>query len=62
MHMEIIREVENLAEKYNVQIDEYDIDQIYKAKNNLESKIFELEQAFKDKIRNVKTKIDDENI
>ena len=62
MHMEIIREVENLAEKYNVQIDEYDIDQIYKAKNNLESKIFELEQAFKDKIRNVKNKIDDENI
>jgi hypothetical protein len=62
MHTEIIREVEQLAEKYNVQIDEYDIDQIYKAKNNLESKIFELEQAFKDKIRSIKNKIDDENI
>jgi hypothetical protein len=62
MHTEIISEVEALAEKYNVQIDEYDINQIYKAKNNLESKIFELEQAFKDKIRSVQNKLDDENI
>ena len=52
----------SFAEKYNVQIDEYDINQIYKAKNNLESKIFELEQAFKDKIRSVQNKLDDEYI
>ena len=51
-----------LKHLHNVQIDEYDINQIYKAKNNLESKIFELEQAFKDKIRSVQNKLDDENI
>jgi len=62
MHMQIISEVEALAEKYGVVINEYDINQVYKAKNNLESKIFELEQAFKDKYREVKSKRDDENI
>ena len=62
MHMEIISDVEALAEKHGVKIDEYDINQIYKAKNNLESKIFELDQAFKDKYRDVQNKIDDENI
>lgn len=62
MHMTIISDVEALAEKHGVEIDEYDINQIYKAKNNLESKIFELEQAFKDKYREVQNKIDDENI
>ena len=62
MHMEIISEVEALAEKHGVVIDESDIRQIYKAKNNLDSKIFELEQAFKDKYREVQNKIDDENL
>ena len=62
MHMTIISDVEALAEKHGVVIEEYDIKQIYKAKSNLESKIFELEQAFKDKYREVQNKIDDENI
>ena len=62
MHMDIISKLSLLAEKYDVEIDEYDIRQVYKAKNNLESAIFELDQAFEQKLREVKNKIDDENI
>lgn len=62
MHMDIISKLSLLAEKYDVEIDEYDIRQVYKAKNNLESAIFELDQTFEQKLREVKNKINDENI
>ena len=62
MHMDIISKLSLLAEKYGVEIDEYDIRQVYKAKNNLESAIFELDQAFEEKLREIKNKIDDEDL
>jgi len=62
MHMDIISKLSLLAEKYGVEIDDDDINQVYKAKNNLESAIFELDQVFEERLREIKNKIDDENI
>ena len=59
MHMDIIRELENLAEEVGLTLDEYNVNQVYQAKNNLESAIYELEEAFEDAIRDAQNAVDD---
>jgi hypothetical protein len=42
-----------------LELDEYYERQVYSAKNKLESEIYELEEVFKDAIRDVTNKIDE---
>lgn len=58
MHMEIISSLSNIAEQHGLELDEYNVNQVYRAKNNLESAIYELEEVFEDAIRNIQNKID----
>ena len=58
-HMDIIRELEDLAEEVDLQLDDYNVRQVYQAKNNLESAIYELEEAFEDAIRDAQNAVDD---
>lgn len=58
MHMEIISSLSNIAEQHGLELDEYNVNQVYRAKNNLESTIYELEEVFQDAIRDIQNKID----
>jgi hypothetical protein len=64
MHMDIINKVSNIAEENGIKIEEYNINQVYKAKNKLESAIYQLEEDFEDAIRDMQNAIDmyDENL
>ena len=59
MHMEIINAVSNIAEDNGIEIDEYNINQVYQAKNKLESAIYQLEEDFEEAIRDISNKIDE---
>ena len=61
---DIIIKIDSMAEELGIpesEIDMYTRD-VYKAKNNLESAIYELESIFADKVREIQNKLDDENI
>ena len=58
-HVEIVSKLGSLAEENGLQLDEYYERQVYSAKNKLESEIYELEEVFKDAIRDVTNKIDE---
>lgn len=61
---EIIVKIMGIAEEVGIsekEVDMYTRD-IYIAKNNLESAVYELETIFADRVRQLKNKIDDENI
>jgi hypothetical protein len=58
-HVEIVSKLGTLAEENGLQLDEYYERQVYSAKNKLESEIYELEEVFKDAIRDVTNKIDE---
>ena len=58
-HVEIISKLRSIAEEVGLELDEYQERQVYQAKNNLESAIYELEEVFKDAIRDISNKIDD---
>ena len=64
MHMDIINKVSNIAEENGIKIDEYNINQVFRAKNKLESAIYQLEEDFEEAIRDMQNAIDmyDENI
>ena len=59
MHMEIVNAVSNIAEDNGIEMDDYNIDQVYKAKNKLESAIYQLEEDFEEAIRVISNKIDE---
>lgn len=59
MHVEIITKLNGLAEENGLELDEYQERQVYKAKNKLESEIYQLEEVFEDRIRALKNKIDE---
>ena len=59
MHMEIVNGVSNIAEDNGIEIDEYNINQVYQAKNKLESAIYQLEEDFEEAIRDISNKIDE---
>ena len=61
---DIIIEIDSMAEELGIpesEIDMYTRD-VYKAKNNLESAVYELESIFADKVREIQNKLDDEDI
>ena len=58
-HVEIVSKLGTLAEENGLQLDEYYERQVYSAKNKLESEIYELEEVFKEAIRNIDNKIDE---
>lgn len=61
---EIIVKIMGIAEEVGISEEEVDMytRDIYRAKNNLESAVYELETIFTDRVRELKNKIDDENI
>ena len=59
MHMEIVNAVSNIAEDNGIEMDEYNINQVYQAKNKLESAIYQLEEDFEEAIRNISNKIEE---
>jgi len=58
-HMTVIGELESLAEKVGLKLDDYDVRKVYEASNDLESSVYELEAAFEEAIRDIKNEIDD---
>ena len=61
---DIIIKIDSMAEELGIpesEIDMYTRD-VYKAKNNLESAVYELESIFADKVREIQNKLDDEDI
>lgn len=58
-HMDIIVKLQSLANKLGVQIEEYNEKQVYAAMNALESAVYELEEPFKDALRDAQNKLDD---
>ena len=58
MHMDIIIKMGNLAEQHGLQIDENQERKVFQAKNQLESEIYELEEVFKEAIKNIDNKIE----
>ena len=58
-HMTVIGELEALAEKVGLKLDDYDVRQVYQANNSLESAVYELEAAFEEAIRDIQNEIDD---
>ena len=59
MHVDIVTKISTLAEKHGIEIDEYQERKVFEAKNKLESEIYELEEVFKEAIRNIDNKIDE---
>lgn len=61
---EIIVKIMGIAEEVGISEEEVDMytRDIYRAKNNLESAVYELETIFADRVRELKNKLDDENI
>ena len=58
-HMEIISKLGTLAEEQGLVLDEYQERRVFQVANKLESEIYELEEVFKDAIRDLRNKIDD---
>ena len=58
-HMTVIGELEALAEKVGLKLDDYDVRQVYQASNSLESAVYELEAAFEEAIRDIQNQLDD---
>ena len=58
-HVEIVSRLGTLAEEHGITIDEYQETKVFEAKNKLESEIYELEEVFKDAIRDISNKIDE---
>jgi len=58
-HVEIVSKLVSLAEENGLELEEYYERQVYRAKNKLESTIYELEEVFQDAIRDVSNKIDE---
>ena len=52
-HLDVIRELENLAEEVGIELDDYDVRKVYQANNDLESACYELESAFEEAKRDV---------
>jgi len=59
MHVEIVSKLGTLAEENGLELDSYDENAVFKAKNKLESAIYQLEEVFEDAIRDVSNKIDE---
>jgi hypothetical protein len=59
VYSEIVAELGTLAEDNGLELDEYQIRQVYQAQNHLESEIYQLEEIFDDAIRELRNKIDD---
>ena len=57
--MNIVSQMSRLAEDNGIEMDEYNINQVYQAKNKLESAIYQLEEDFEDAIRDISNKIDE---
>lgn len=58
-HMEIISKLSTLAEEHGLVLDKYQERRVFEVANKLESEIYELEEVFKDSIRDLRNKIDD---
>jgi hypothetical protein len=58
-HMQIILKLGHLAEEHGLEIDEYQENKVFQAKNKLESEIYQLEEIFEDAIRSISNKIDE---
>ncbi len=58
-HGKIVSRLGTLAEEVGLQLDDYNERQVYAAKNQLESAIYELEEVFEDAIRDISNKIDE---
>ena len=58
-YMNIISKLSTLAEEQGLVLDEYQERKVFEAANRLESEIYELEEVFKDAIRDLRNKIDD---
>lgn len=59
IHVEIVSKLGTLAEEHGLQLDSYDENAVFQAKNKLESAIYQLEEVFEDAIRDVSNKIDE---
>jgi len=59
MHVEIVSKLGTLAEENGLELDSYDENAVFQAKNKLESAIYQLEEVFEDAIRDVSNKIDE---
>jgi len=59
IHVEIVSKLGTLAEQHGLQLDSYDENAVFQAKNKLESAIYQLEEVFEDAIRDVSNKIDE---
>ena len=59
IHVEIVSKLGTLAEEHGLEIDSYDEQQVFRAKNKLESAIYQLEEVFEDAIRDISNKIDE---
>ena len=59
MHMEIVNAVSNIAEEHGIAMDEFNIDQVFRAKYKLDSAIYQLEEDFEEAIRDISNKIDE---
>ena len=57
--MNIVSQMSRLAEDNGIEMDEYNINQVYQAKNKLESAIYQLEEDFEEAIRDISNKIDE---
>ena len=58
-HVEIVSQLGTLAEENGLELDSYDENSVFQAKNKLESAIYQLEEVFEDAIRDVSNKIDE---
>lgn len=56
---EIMSKLGTLAEEHGLELDSYDENKVLEAKRELESAIYQLEEVFKDAIRDLSNKIDD---
>lgn len=60
MATEIVARISTLAEEYGLKADESLEQNVFRAKNNLESAVYELEETFSQAIRSLQNKIDSE--
>lgn len=56
---EIMSKLGTLAEEHGLELDRYDENKVLEVKRELESAIYQLEEVFKDAIRDLSNKIDD---
>lgn len=58
-HMQILVKLSTLAEEHGLEIDSHQEGKVFEANNKLESEVYELEEVFKEAIRDVEMKIID---